>query len=64
MVLYPSALILGKMLAVNSLYVATLGSEDDMPTCASYMRTLLGLGGAWFLKTYRDSGGGFQNRAS
>jgi len=64
MLLYPRAFILGRTLTVNSLYVATLGSGEEMPTCASYIRKLLGLGGALFLKIYRDSGGGFQKRAS
>lgn len=49
---------------VNSLYVATLSSGDDMPTCASYTRALRGFFGLGCLKTYFSSWGGFQNLAS
>ena len=35
-----------------------------MPTWASYIRTLFGLGGREFLKMYLSDFGGFQNRAS
>lgn len=52
------------MFLVNSLYVETLSSGDDMPTCASYTRALRGFFGLGCLKTYFSSWGGFQNLAS
>lgn len=49
---------------MNSLYVATLSSGDEIPTCASYTRALRGFLGLGCLKTYFSSWGGFQNLAS
>lgn len=49
---------------MNSLYVDTLNSGEEIPTCASYTRTDSGFFGLGCLNVYRSEAGGFQNLAS